>query len=145
MMHIFFGVSPVSIGVIPFEPVSRTFEAPAASLGIDANPEALVEAVPAISGYVGGDITSDLQVSKLAEHDGLTVLIEAEVGPAAVLVGLRVPRVEADGLNVLCDGLTILLEFGVADTAVAVGLGHVGLAKPPAFQQPRAGGDCSLR
>jgi uncharacterized 2Fe-2S/4Fe-4S cluster protein (DUF4445 family) len=80
MMHIFFGLSPVSIGTFPFEPLSRTFEAPAAELGIDAAPGALVEAVPAISGYVGGDITSDLYVCGLAHpargSAGLSVLID---------------------------------------------------------------------
>jgi uncharacterized 2Fe-2S/4Fe-4S cluster protein (DUF4445 family) len=65
MMHIFFGVSPVSIGVLPFKPVSRTFEAKAHTLRIDIAPEARVEAVPAISGYVGGDITSDILASNL--------------------------------------------------------------------------------
>jgi len=76
MMHIFFGVSPVSIGTIPFEPVSRTFEARAQTLGIDIEPDARIEAVPAISGYVGGDITSDIHVSNLWKQDGLTVLID---------------------------------------------------------------------
>ena len=76
MMHIFFGASPVSIGVIPFEPVSRTFEETARTLGIDTHPDAIVEAVPAISGYVGGDITSDIHVCQSMEMDGLTVLID---------------------------------------------------------------------
>jgi uncharacterized 2Fe-2S/4Fe-4S cluster protein (DUF4445 family) len=76
MMHIFFGVSPVSIGVIPFEPVSHFFKSTASKLGIDACPDALVEDIPAISGYVGGDITSDLQVSNLWENKGLTVLVD---------------------------------------------------------------------
>lgn len=76
MMHIFFGASPVSIGVIPFEPVSRTFEETARTLGIDTHPDAIVEAVPAISGYVGGDITSDIHVCQSMEMEGLTVLID---------------------------------------------------------------------
>ena len=76
MTHIFYGVSPVSIGVLPFEPASRTFERPARELGIDAHPEAVVEAVPAISGYVGGDITSDLHVSSLCRQPGLSLLID---------------------------------------------------------------------
>lgn len=76
MMHIFFGVSPDSIGVIPFKPVSRTFEGSAGALGIDTNPNAFIEAVPAISGYVGGDITSDLYVSNLSNRTGLTVLVD---------------------------------------------------------------------
>ncbi|MCF7847439.1 MAG: ASKHA domain-containing protein [Kiritimatiellales bacterium] len=76
MMHIFFGVSPVSIGVIPFKPVSLTFESIAVALGIDVKPDAVIAAVPAISGYVGGDITSDIFVSNLWNQNGLTVLID---------------------------------------------------------------------
>ncbi|WP_168432875.1 ASKHA domain-containing protein [Pontiella sulfatireligans] len=76
MMHIFFGVSPVSIGTIPFKPVSHFFKSTATELGIDINPGALVEDVPAISGYVGGDITSDLYASNLWKNSGLTVLID---------------------------------------------------------------------
>ena len=76
MMHIFYGVSPVSIGTIPFKPVSRTFNSTAGELKIDTLPEALVEAVPAISGYVGGDITSDLHVSNLRKRPGLTLLVD---------------------------------------------------------------------
>ncbi len=74
MMHIFFGVSPASIGVIPFKPVSHTFSSTAAELGIDARPDALVETVPAIAGYIGGDITSDLYVANLSGR--LSVLID---------------------------------------------------------------------
>lgn len=76
MMHIFFGASPVSIGVIPFEPVSRSFKSTAEQLGIDANPQAFIESVPAISGYVGGDITSDIHASNLLKNDGLVVLVD---------------------------------------------------------------------
>ena len=76
MMHIFYGASPVSIGVIPFEPVSRTFECPAGELGIDTHPDAVVEAIPAISGYVGGDITSDLHVAQLCQQRGLVLLVD---------------------------------------------------------------------
>ncbi|MDH3346029.1 MAG: ASKHA domain-containing protein, partial [Kiritimatiellaceae bacterium] len=76
MMHIFFGASPVSIGTIPFEPVSHFFKSTAGELDIDVRPDALVEDVPSISGYVGGDITSDLYASNLWEKDGLTVLVD---------------------------------------------------------------------
>lgn len=76
MMHLFYGVSPASIGTLPFKPVSRTFESAAGKLGIDVHPEAVVEAVPAISGYVGGDITSDLHVSRLEATEGLSILVD---------------------------------------------------------------------
>jgi uncharacterized 2Fe-2S/4Fe-4S cluster protein (DUF4445 family) len=76
MTHIFFGVSPVSIGVLPFKPVSRTFKDRAGTLGVAAHPDAIVEAVPAVSGYVGGDITADLHVCKLCRFTGLALLID---------------------------------------------------------------------
>lgn len=68
MMHLFFGISPLSIGVLPFKPASRTFTSTAGELGIDGPPDAVVDAVPAISGFVGGDITADLYVSSLRLH-----------------------------------------------------------------------------
>jgi len=76
MTHIFFGVSPVSMGTLPFDPVSRTFVDTASARGIDINPTALIQAIPAISGYIGGDITSDIFASKLQENGGLSVLID---------------------------------------------------------------------
>jgi uncharacterized 2Fe-2S/4Fe-4S cluster protein (DUF4445 family) len=76
MMHLFFGVSPASIGVIPFKPAQYHFSSTAAELGISIHPEAIVEDVPAISGYVGGDITADLQISQLTKQTGLSVLID---------------------------------------------------------------------
>ncbi len=76
MMHLFFGISPVSIGTLPFTPVSRFFKSTAGKLGIDVNPDALVEDVPSISGYVGGDIISDLYVSNLWTWEGLSVLVD---------------------------------------------------------------------
>ncbi|MCF7863828.1 MAG: ASKHA domain-containing protein, partial [Kiritimatiellales bacterium] len=50
--------------------------AKAHALRIDIGPDARVEAIPAISGYVGGDITSDILASNLWNRDGLTVLID---------------------------------------------------------------------
>ena len=76
MMHLFFGLSPLPIGTVPFTPPSRTFEMPAKDLGLCIHPEAVVEAIPAISGYVGGDIVSDLLVSNLPDRKGLAVLID---------------------------------------------------------------------
>ncbi len=76
MMHIFFGISPVSIGVIPFTPVNHYFKSTASELGIDVHPDALIEDIPAISGYVGGDITSDLYASRVWDNKGLTVLVD---------------------------------------------------------------------
>lgn len=80
MMHLLYGLSPTSIGVIPFAPLSRTFECAASELNIDIHPAAPIEALPAISGYVGGDITADLLVmfgrTAPSTTAGLEVLID---------------------------------------------------------------------
>lgn len=72
MMHIFFGLSPVSIGTLPFKPLSRTFSSTAAALQIDVAPDVPINAMPAISGYIGGDITSDLHVFSQGNNGNTT-------------------------------------------------------------------------
>lgn len=64
MSHLFLGLDPRNIGGIPFQPVSAspgTYNA--RTVGVAINPAGLVDIVPSISGYVGGDITSDIYVS----------------------------------------------------------------------------------
>ncbi|MCL1829191.1 MAG: ASKHA domain-containing protein [Oscillospiraceae bacterium] len=61
MQHIFTGISPESIGVFPYTPVSLfgCFY-PAGEFFGDFAPNAGVYLCPALSGYVGGDITAGL-------------------------------------------------------------------------------------
>lgn len=59
MCHLFTGLSPESIGVAPFTPLSlfgETYDA--GQMGIINCEEAYV--IPSVAGYVGGDIVSDL-------------------------------------------------------------------------------------
>lgn len=71
------GVSPAHVGVLPFQPATnRPVPYTAGELGLAVNPAALVDAVPGFHGYVGGDITSDIIVSGLAERDDLALLID---------------------------------------------------------------------
>lgn len=77
MTHIFFGVSPVSIGVSPFTPVFLEREpGSAVDFGLNAAPSATLWTLPAISGYIGGDIVADLLVSELGGSGGVEVLID---------------------------------------------------------------------
>jgi len=86
MTHLAFGISPVSIGVIPFEPLLRIFpECLAGEIGLDSCPTASVAAAPAISGFVGGDIVSDIAVAGLREREGLTLLIDIGTNGEMVL------------------------------------------------------------
>jgi uncharacterized 2Fe-2S/4Fe-4S cluster protein (DUF4445 family) len=72
MEHLFAGLSPVSIGVAPFTPQSYFgSESSAAELGLSVSKDALLYLAPAVSGYVGGDITAGLlaaQVHKKSER-----------------------------------------------------------------------------
>jgi len=64
MEHLFLGISPRSIGTLPFLPPLREFpELTAAELGLAVNPAALVSLVPAIAGYIGGDLTAGIIAS----------------------------------------------------------------------------------
>lgn len=66
MSHLALGLSALSIGTIPFEPLTKVFsEHSAPEIGLTNCPNARVRTVPAIAGYVGGDIVSDLYIADL--------------------------------------------------------------------------------
>ena len=59
MCHLLDGLDPSGLGAAPFTPVSRFGDCrPAGALGLPFDGEAYL--APAVSGYVGGDITADL-------------------------------------------------------------------------------------
>jgi len=61
MQHLFAGVSPNGIAVAPFTPSSLFGnDVSAGALGLDISEEAPVFIAPAVSGYVGGDITAGM-------------------------------------------------------------------------------------
>lgn len=65
MSCLFHGIDPSSIGVMPFTPPCRVFPVrSAAELGLRAG-EIPVLTVPAIAGYVGGDLTAGLFETRL--------------------------------------------------------------------------------
>jgi len=86
MSHLALGLSPVSIGRIPFEPLKKVFEPVAASaIGLTGCPSATVYTIPAVSGYVGGDIVSDLFISNLWKRSGLNLLVDIGTNGEIVL------------------------------------------------------------
>jgi uncharacterized 2Fe-2S/4Fe-4S cluster protein (DUF4445 family) len=86
MSHLALGLSPVSIGRIPFEPLKKIFEpVSAVSIGLTGCSSATVYTVPAVSGYVGGDIVSDIFVSGLWKRPGLNLLVDIGTNGEIVL------------------------------------------------------------
>ncbi len=75
MCHLLTGLAPDSIGVSPFTPLSRFGdEWDAKDLGLPF--EGKVYIAPAISGYVGGDITADLLAVDLDREEKPVLLID---------------------------------------------------------------------
>lgn len=77
MEHIADGLSPESIGVAPFTPLSLFGDVrPIASLMDGCFPGAMCYFAPAMAGYVGGDITAGLYAAGGAEAEGLWFYID---------------------------------------------------------------------
>lgn len=75
MCHLFAGLAPDSLGAAPFIPLSRfgeNYDARALELPFDGT----VYIAPAVSGYVGGDITADLLWAQLDQAQRPTLLID---------------------------------------------------------------------
>ncbi|MFA7230811.1 MAG: ASKHA domain-containing protein [Victivallaceae bacterium] len=87
MEHIFFGLSPESIGVIPFEPLTNIYPVTTAGeLGLLTAKNALVKAVPSASGYIGGDITAGVLTSEIIGQSGVSVLVDIGTNCETILV-----------------------------------------------------------
>jgi uncharacterized 2Fe-2S/4Fe-4S cluster protein (DUF4445 family) len=57
----------------------------AETVGIEINPKAKVFCIPGVSGYVGGDIVSDIIASELYKHNEVTLLIDVGTNGEVVL------------------------------------------------------------
>ena len=87
MTHILWGLSPAGMGAIPFEPETKIFpELSAAELGITSAPNAVVKAVPAISGFIGGDISAGIITSRMAEANHYALLVDVGTNCETVLL-----------------------------------------------------------
>lgn len=86
MLHLFLGLSPESIGKLPFQPLTNIYENRFASeIGLAANPNAVLDMLPCASGYIGGDVTADIKVTGLMETQELTALIDLGTNSEMVL------------------------------------------------------------
>ncbi len=75
MCHLLAGLAPDSLGAAPFTPLSRfgeNYDARALELPFDGT----VYIAPAVSGYVGGDITADLLWAQMDRAERPTLLID---------------------------------------------------------------------
>jgi len=86
MQHLMLGLSPETIGHVPFEPLMREYpELSGAAVGIPLHAQASVYLVPAISGYIGGDLTADILAAGLHERSGVHLLVDIGTNGEIVL------------------------------------------------------------
>jgi len=77
MQHLFMGLSPETIGVAPFTPLSLFGqEYPAADFIPGLAPGAKLYQCPAVAGYVGGDITAGLLSSGVSKSEKSVLFID---------------------------------------------------------------------
>jgi len=74
MQHFLLGLSPLGIAQAPFSPVlTDALVVKAAEVGLRLHPEALLYTLPVKSGYIGGDLISDILTSGAAEQEEIVL------------------------------------------------------------------------
>ena len=76
MEHLAAGYSPVGMGVVPFTPVSLFGEELTEAEDLRVSKDAIVYYAPAISSYVGGDITAGMLAAGLENMHGPVVYLD---------------------------------------------------------------------
>jgi uncharacterized 2Fe-2S/4Fe-4S cluster protein (DUF4445 family) len=77
MSHLLLGLVPCSIRLDPYVPTAHAFpQIRAAELGININPEGILETVADVASYVGGDIVSGILACGIADRPEVKALID---------------------------------------------------------------------
>lgn len=86
MIHLFAGIPPESIRLMPFiTTVNHMPTFPARQIGLGINPEATVDCLPGIASYVGADITAGVVSSGMCKTSELTLFVDIGTNGEMVL------------------------------------------------------------
>ena len=86
MAHLLLGLDPTAIRREPYVPVTTVFPTVRAQdIGLALADEAILYTLPAVSGYVGGDITAGLLATGIADEEPLSILIDIGTNGETVL------------------------------------------------------------
>ena len=86
MIHLFAGVPPESIRLMPFITAVNQFPSfPAREIGLEVNPDATVDCLPGIASYVGADITAGVVSSEMCRTGDLTLFVDIGTNGEIVL------------------------------------------------------------
>src|SRR4030042_4084575 len=77
MSHLFLSLTPCSIRLDPYVPTASSFpHVEAGQLGININSNGILETIPAVASYVGGDIVAGVIACGIADHTETKALID---------------------------------------------------------------------
>ncbi len=77
MSHLLLGLMPCTIRLEPYVPVADIYpQILAKEINININPEAVIETLPSVASYVGGDIVAGVLACGIAERPEITALID---------------------------------------------------------------------
>ncbi len=86
MTHLFLGIEPAYIRLEPYiGAVGNVPPIPASRVGLHVHPEALVDCLPAVGAYVGGDITAGVLRSRMHDSEEVTLFIDIGTNGEMVL------------------------------------------------------------
>ncbi len=86
MIHLFAGIPPESIRLMPFiTAVNHLPTFPAREIGLRVNPEATVDCLPGIASYVGADITAGVVSSGMCATQELALFVDIGTNGEMVL------------------------------------------------------------
>jgi uncharacterized 2Fe-2S/4Fe-4S cluster protein (DUF4445 family) len=77
MSHFLLGLTPCSIRLDPYVPTADVYpQILAKDIGIHINPSGILETIPSVASYVGGDIVAGVMASGIADHPEVRGLID---------------------------------------------------------------------
>ena len=77
MSHFLLGLTPCSIRIDPYVPTADVYpQIMAKDVGISINPNGILETIPSVASYVGGDIVAGVMACGLADHPEVRGLID---------------------------------------------------------------------
>jgi uncharacterized 2Fe-2S/4Fe-4S cluster protein (DUF4445 family) len=147
MLHLFLGLDPEAIGVMPFIPVVQDLvQVSAQQVGLAIHPQAQVQLLPHLGAYVGADLVGGLLATGLAQREGVRLLVDvgtngeiilgsqartvataAPAGPAfegaQIKDGMRASEGAIEGVKITADAVHLQV---IGDTA-PIGLCGSGL------------------
>ncbi len=123
MQHLLANLSPASMGVLPFEPLSHFGERiPASKMGLKLG-ELPVEVCPCVSAFVGGDITSAMLACGFFDAEETCLLLDIGTNGEVALGNRNHVVVTSTAAGPAFEGAHIHCGMG----AVAGAVSHVGV------------------